>query len=80
MMRTAMNFSRVCGGLLLAGDGLAGLIYPRRYLRFLKVGPAPLRKTLEAFAERPQLTRIACVAEVGLGIWLIRRSLDETLG
>jgi hypothetical protein len=70
-----MNFSRVCGGLLLVGDGLAGFICPRRYLRFLEVGPDPLRNTLEAFAERPALTRVACIAEVGLGVWLIRKSV-----
>ena len=70
-----MNFSRAWGGFLLVGDGLAGIIWPRRYLRFLEVGPSPLRKTLEAFAERPRLTRVACIAEVGLGIWLIRKSL-----
>ena len=70
-----MNFSRAWGGFLLVGDGLAGFIWPRRYLRLLEVGPAPLRNTLEAFAERPRLTRVACVAEVAIGIWLLRKSL-----
>jgi len=54
---------------------LAGFIWPRRYLRLLEVGPSPLRNTLEAFAERPRLTRVACVAEVAIGIWLLRKSL-----
>lgn len=66
-----MNFSRTLGGFLLIGDGLAGLIWPRRYLRFLEAGPAPIRQTLEAFAERPRLTRAACVAEISLGIWMV---------
>jgi hypothetical protein len=70
-----MNFSCAFGGILLVGDGLAGFIWPRRYLRFLEVGPSPLRNALEAFAERPALTRVACIAEVGLGIWLIRKNL-----
>ncbi len=70
-----MNVSRVWAGVLLVGDGVAGLIWPRRYLRFLKVGPSPIHKTLEAFAERPALTRAACIAEVGIGVWMIARSL-----
>lgn len=69
-----MNFSRAWGGYLLVGDGLAGLIWPRRYLRFLKAGPAPIRQTLEAFAEKPQLTRAACIAEIGIGIWMVAKS------
>ncbi|MFL6451951.1 MAG: hypothetical protein ACJ746_30435 [Bryobacteraceae bacterium] len=70
-----MNLSRAWGGVLLVGDGVAGLIWPRRYLRLLEVGPSPVRRTLEAFAERPSLTRAACIAEVGIGIWLIAKSV-----
>jgi hypothetical protein len=70
-----MKLSRVCGGVALIGDGVAGLIWPCRYLRFLEVGPSFLRDTLEAFAERPALTRAACIAEIGIGIWIIRRTL-----
>src|SRR3954468_10719808 len=73
--RTIMSVSRLWTGVLLIGDGVSGLIWPRRYLRLLKVGPAPVRKTLEAFAERPSLTRALCIAEVGLGIWTISRDL-----
>jgi hypothetical protein len=70
-----MNSSRVWGGVLLIGDGVAGLIWPRRYLRFLQAGPSGFRNTLEAFAQRPTLTRAACVAEVGIGIWMIAKAL-----
>ncbi len=70
-----MKRSCVWGGVLLIGDGVAGLIWPGRYLRFLEAGPPVVRNTLEAFAERPALTRAACVAEVGVGIWMIARGL-----
>ena len=70
-----MKPSGIWGGVALIGDGVAGLIWPRRYLRFLKVGPSPVRKTLEAFAERPALTRAACIAEVGIGVWIIAKNL-----
>jgi hypothetical protein len=57
----------------MIGDGLAGLIWPREYLRKLKVGPEPLNDVLEAFAERPRMTRALCVAEVALGVWVFWR-------
>jgi hypothetical protein len=57
-------------GLVLVGDGFAGLIWPREYLRKLKVGPKPLNEVLEAFAERPRLTRWLCAAEIAFGVWI----------
>lgn len=59
-------------GLVLVGDGLAGLLWPKEYLRKLKIGPEPLNSALEAFAQRPALTRALCVAEIffGAGIFL----------
>jgi hypothetical protein len=60
-------------GLVMVGDGLAGLIWPREYLRKLKVGPEPLNDVLEGFAQRPTLTRTLCVIEVALGAWIFSR-------
>jgi hypothetical protein len=70
-----MKLSRIWGGVALIGDGAAGLIWPRRYLRVLKAGPPPVKKTLEAFAQRPTLTRAACLAEIAIGIWIVARNL-----
>jgi hypothetical protein len=69
-------------GLVLVGDGLAGLIWPREYLRKLKVGPKPLNDVLEAFAERPGLTRWLCAAEIAFGTWIAvyRNSHREDFG
>ena len=61
-------------GLVLAGDGLAGLIWPREYLRKLEVGPKIWNEAIEAFAERPLLTRVLCVAEVAIGVWIFTRT------
>jgi hypothetical protein len=60
-------------GLVMVCDGLAGLIWPREYLRKLKIGPEPVNDLLEAFAERPKLTRALCAVEVGLGAWIFTR-------
>ena len=58
-------------GWTLIGDGTAGMIWPKQYLRKLESGPAPLRGILEAFAERPKLTRALCAGEVALGLWIV---------
>jgi hypothetical protein len=60
-------------GLVMVGDGAAGLIWPREYLRKLKVGPAPMNNILEDFAERPELTRVMCLCEIALGAWIFFR-------
>jgi hypothetical protein len=60
-------------GLVMVGDGLAGLIWPVEYLRKLEVGPKPLNDMLEACAQRPTLTRVLCVMEVTLGAWIFGR-------
>ena len=59
-------------GLVMIGDGLAGLIWPSEYLRKLEIGPEPINNVLEALAERPTLTRALCVVEVALGAWIFR--------
>lgn len=60
-------------GLVMMGDGLAGLIWPREYLRKLEIGPKPLNDILEACAQRPLMTRALCVIEVALGAWIFAR-------
>jgi hypothetical protein len=70
-----MRYSGIWAGVALIGDGVAGLIWPSRYLRFLKAGPPAIRDTLEAFAENPAVTRAACLAEIGVGLWIVRKTL-----
>jgi hypothetical protein len=60
-------------GWLLIGDGAAGLITPKRYLRALEVGPQPIQNFFELFAQRPKLTRAVCIGEIALGSWLAAR-------
>jgi hypothetical protein len=61
-------------GLVMMGDGFAGLIWPREYLRKLKIGPQPLNDLLEACAQRPVLTRALCVVEVAFGAWIFKKN------
>jgi hypothetical protein len=60
-------------GLVMVGDRLAGLLWPREYLRKLQVGPQALNAVLEACAQRPVLTRVLCTMEVTLGAWIFTR-------
>lgn len=64
--------------LAMIGEGLVGLIRPRRYSIFWKVGPQPLRDFMELLAEHPDLTRLLSVAELGTGLWLALREIDES--
>ena len=66
------TLSRVAGVVFVA-DGTAGLIYPTRYLKQLKVGPPALRLGMELFSQHPRLTRSLCVLEIALGGWLAFR-------
>ena len=54
-------------GLVFMADGVAGLVWPREYLRKLKIGPQLMNDLLEHCAERPTLTRFLCVAEIVFG-------------
>jgi hypothetical protein len=57
----------------LIGDGVMGVVMPRRYLRDLEAGPKPLRRFLDQFARRPELTRAISISEVVLGAWILIR-------
>jgi hypothetical protein len=60
-------------GLIMIGDGLAGLMWPSEYLRKLKIGPECVNDVLEVFAQRPTLTRSLCVVEMAMGAWIFSR-------
>jgi hypothetical protein len=60
-------------GLILIGDGLAGLMWPSEYLRKLKIGPDCVNDALEALAQRPTLTRALCTVEMAAGAWIFSR-------
>jgi hypothetical protein len=63
--------------MLLVGDGVIAVVAPRRHSHLWKFGPEGYRRAVEAFAERPDLTRLLAAAEVGLGLWLALRQYEE---
>ncbi|HEY2841628.1 MAG TPA: hypothetical protein VGJ26_20885 [Pirellulales bacterium] len=54
--------------LAMIGEGMLGLIRPRRHLHLWNFGPAGYRKMVNAMEEHPDAMRLAFAAELGLGL------------
>ena len=57
-------------GLVLIGDGLMGLLRPRRHSLLWHVGPQLAKAVTEELAEHPQTARAIYAAEFALGVAL----------
>lgn len=64
-------------GLLMIGEGIVGLIRPRRYSLLWKVGPTWLRDSMDVLAAHRDATRLLCAAEIAAGLWLALREIEE---
>jgi hypothetical protein len=64
-------------GLMMIGEGVVGLIHPRRYSLFWKIGPQWLRDSMDTLAEHRQSTRLLCFGEIAAGLWLALREIEE---
>ena len=62
-------------GMLLIGEGVVGMVYPKRHVGLWAFGPRPWREFVEWWAERPRLLRAICAAEAAAGLWLVARQL-----
>ncbi len=63
--------------LAMIGEGIVGLLRPRRYSLFWKIGPDWLRTTVETLAEHREATRLLCAGEIAFGLWLALREIEE---
>ncbi len=75
--KTLASHSMEILALAMIGEGIVGLLRPQRYLLFWKVGPTWLRDTAKALAEHREATRLMCLAEIGLGLWIALREIEE---
>ena len=57
-------------GLILIGDGLMGLLRPRRHSLLWHFGPELAKAVTEELAEHPQTARAIYAGELALGIAL----------
>lgn len=62
-------------GLMMIGDGVASLMAPRRHSLLWKTGPKPWKKTIDAFANHPAMTRGFGIVETMCGMWLASKQL-----
>lgn len=58
------------GGLFLIGDGIMGLMRPRRQSLLWHFGPELAQAVTEELADHPKLARSVYLTEVALGIAL----------
>ena len=63
--------------IAVIGDGVVGLVAPRRHSLLWKVGPGGYQEVVRWFAERPVLVRLLAGAELGLGLMLALRQYPE---
>ena len=68
------------GALILIGDGVMGLLRPRRHSLLWHFGPELARATTEELAEHPKTARIIYLAEAALGVALACSQTSEIDG
>jgi len=75
MTNTELIQKRVIESLAMItiGDGVLGLIQPRRHILLWRSGPRVWRRTMTRLARRTGLTQLFALAAIGLGIWLASR-------
>ncbi len=76
-----MNTSRLkdFGAMLLIGDGMMGLMRPRRYTNEWKVGPPAGRSLMQFLNEQPNLTRVLGAMEGVSGVMLAMSGTDTMI-
>ena len=65
------------GALFLIGDGIMGLLRPRRHSLLWYCGPELVRAMSEELAEHPKTARAIYMAEIVVGVALASRQTDE---
>ena len=64
-------------GMLMIGDGVLGMIYPRAHCLLWRGGPGWWRSAIDWFATHPSATRGFAAAEIAAGLWLARQQEPE---
>jgi hypothetical protein len=64
-------------GLILIGDGLMGLLHPRRHSLLWHVGPDLAKAVTEELAAHPKTSRAIYAAELAVGIAIASLQLSD---
>ena len=65
------------GGLILIGDGLMGLLHPRRHSLLWHCGPELAKAMTEELAEHPKTARAIYATELAVGVALASLQLSD---
>ena len=65
-------------GLMLIGDGVLAAAWPEEHALLWLQGPELWREMVRPFAENPNVTRLLGIAELGVGLWLARQSMERS--
>jgi hypothetical protein len=65
------------GALFLIGDGIMGLLRPRRHSLLWHFGPQLVKAATEELATHPKTARSLYLAEIALGVYLASSQTDE---
>jgi hypothetical protein len=63
--------------MALIGDGVMGLIHPRRDSRAWQYGPKPWQNLMQSLEEHPNLTRAIAAAQIVGGVLWVLHSEDN---
>ena len=66
-------------GMLMIGDAVLGLLYPRQHCLLWRGGPQWWREAIDWFAAHPQATRAFAASELVAGLWLARAQERQPL-
>jgi hypothetical protein len=65
--------------MAIIGDGIMGLIHPRRDAKAWHYGPEPWKNLMQSLEDRPNLTRAISAAQVVGGIlWVLHSSREDS--
>jgi hypothetical protein len=65
--------------MLMIGDAVLGLLYPRQHCLLWRGGPQWWREAIDWFASHPQATRAFAASELIAGLWLARLQEQQPL-
>lgn len=63
--------------LVIIGDSVLTAVDPERHIGLWRRGPDAWRQSMDAFIERPGMTRVLGIVFLALGVWLAESQKDD---